>query len=50
MHNPVNHTHEHLDSPGDFTHRDQVPSGRDFNLRPFTIGIGGPVAVVKQPW
>jgi urease accessory protein len=40
------HTHEHLDHPGHFEHRD-APHRRDFAQRAFTVGIGGPVGSGK---
>ena len=45
------HTHEHLDSPGDFNKRETgLPAhwrGRDWRRRAFTVGIGGPVGSGK---
>jgi len=42
------HTHEHLDHPGKFAERDLPDySGRNFNERGFTVGIGGPVGSGK---
>ncbi|CCI49395.1 unnamed protein product [Albugo candida] len=41
------HIHENLDSPGDFLARDPVQNGRDYTLRSFTVGIGGPVGSGK---
>ncbi len=45
------HTHEHLDSPGDFNKRETgLPAhwrGRDWRQRAFTVGIGGPVGSGK---
>ncbi|KAH8824804.1 P-loop containing nucleoside triphosphate hydrolase protein [Flagelloscypha sp. PMI_526] len=42
------HTHEHLDHPGKFAERDMPDySGRNFEERGFTIGIGGPVGSGK---
>lgn len=40
------HTHEKLDSPGDFSLREQGEK-RDFTKRAFTVGIGGPVGTGK---
>ncbi len=36
-----------IDSPGIFAHREFIHEKRDFNKRPFTIGIGGPVGTGK---
>src|SRR5438128_11379209 len=36
------HTHEPLDHPGLFHERD-VPLGRNYGTRSFTVGVGGPV-------
>ncbi|KAL7422911.1 hypothetical protein Q5752_002208 [Cryptotrichosporon argae] len=42
------HTHEHLEHAGKFSERDLPDySGRDFNERAFTVGIGGPVGSGK---
>ena len=45
------HTHEHLDSPGEFSRRETgLPAhwrGRDWRRRAFTVGIGGPVGSGK---
>ncbi|KAK8850498.1 urease accessory protein UreG [Kwoniella newhampshirensis] len=42
------HTHEHLEHAGKFSERDMPDySGRDWNERAFTIGIGGPVGSGK---
>ena len=41
-----NHTHQHLDHPGRFDDRD-LPLGRDFGKRAFTVGVGGPVGSGK---
>lgn len=36
------HTHEILDGPGSFAHREMpIVEGRDWKDRAFTIGIGG---------
>jgi len=36
------HTHEILDGPGSFLHREMpIVEGRDWNERAFTVGIGG---------
>jgi urease accessory protein len=40
------HTHEHWDGPGHFHGRD-LPLGRDYASRAFTVGIGGPVGSGK---
>jgi len=45
-HHGPGHTHEHLDHPGQFSHRDQ-PLSRDFHQRAFTVGVGGPVGTGK---
>jgi urease accessory protein len=41
------HTHEHFEHAGHFDERDPIHSGRDFSLRAFTVGIGGPVGSGK---
>ncbi|KAG8755931.1 hypothetical protein FRC12_010733 [Ceratobasidium sp. 428] len=42
------HTHEHLEHAGKFAERDMPDyTGRDWNERGFTIGIGGPVGSGK---
>ncbi|TDL13464.1 urease accessory protein UreG [Rickenella mellea] len=42
------HTHEHLEDAGKFSERDMPDySGRNFEERGFTIGIGGPVGSGK---
>ncbi|KDQ62254.1 hypothetical protein JAAARDRAFT_122093 [Jaapia argillacea MUCL 33604] len=42
------HTHEHLEHPGKYAERDLPDySGRNFEERGFTIGIGGPVGSGK---
>ncbi|KIP03741.1 hypothetical protein PHLGIDRAFT_31660 [Phlebiopsis gigantea 11061_1 CR5-6] len=42
------HTHEHLDNPGKYSERDLPDySGRNFEERGFTVGIGGPVGSGK---
>ncbi len=48
MHSPDSHghSHDHLDHPGHFEHRD-APLHRDLKERAFTIGIGGPVGSGK---
>src|SRR6266550_892244 len=40
------HTHEHLGHPGHFHERD-MPLRRDFVVRAFTVGVGGPVGSGK---
>jgi len=46
-HDPAHaHTHEQLSHPGLF-HMREVPLGRDYSQRAFTIGIGGPVGSGK---
>ena len=40
------HTHEHLGHPGHFHERD-MPLRRDFGVRAFTVGVGGPVGSGK---
>lgn len=37
------HTHEHFEHAGHFDERESVRGGRDWRLRGFTVGIGGPV-------
>ena len=39
-------THEHADHPGHF-HERELPLGRDFKQRAFTVGVGGPVGSGK---
>src|SRR2546426_4502088 len=39
-------THEHLGHPGHFHERD-MPLRRDFGVRAFTVGVGGPVGSGK---
>lgn len=39
--------HEHMEHPGSFEHRAQPISGRDYEQRAFTVGIGGPVGSGK---
>ncbi len=43
------HSHEALESPGDFAAREtrRLPSYRNFRKRAFTVGIGGPVGTGK---
>ncbi|KAG9096492.1 hypothetical protein FRC06_008599 [Ceratobasidium sp. 370] len=42
------HTHEHLEHAGKFAERDMPDyTGRDWNERGFTVGIGGPVGSGK---
>jgi len=45
-HDPANHTHEPLSSPGHFQERD-LPLHRDLTQRAFTVGVGGPVGSGK---
>jgi len=40
------HTHEHLGHPGHF-HEREMPLLRDFGVRAFTVGVGGPVGSGK---
>lgn len=40
------HSHDHLDHPGQFHERD-LPLDRDFKMRAFTVGVGGPVGSGK---
>lgn len=40
------HSHGHADHPGHF-HDRELPLGRDFNQRAFTVGVGGPVGSGK---
>jgi urease accessory protein len=40
------HSHEHLHHPGQF-HERELPLGRDFIQRAFTVGVGGPVGSGK---
>jgi hypothetical protein len=37
------HTHEAMENPGVFEHRDAPIMVRDLKARAFTVGIGGPV-------
>ncbi len=46
-HGEGGHTHEPLDSPGDFNLRELSKPDRDYRSRAFTIGIGGPVGSGK---
>jgi urease accessory protein len=48
-HHDHGHTHEHMDDPGNFDDREPPLAGddRDFELRAFTVGIGGPVGSGK---
>jgi urease accessory protein len=41
------HTHEPLESPGEFRLRELTRDDRDYTARAFTIGIGGPVGSGK---
>ncbi|GAB9473585.1 Urease accessory protein ureg [Globisporangium polare] len=41
------HTHEHFEHAGQFDEREPVRGGRDWRLRAFTVGIGGPVGSGK---
>lgn len=43
------HSHEVLESPGDYNQREtrRLPSYRNFRKRAFTVGIGGPVGTGK---
>lgn len=43
------HSHEALESPGDFAEREtrRLPPYRNFRKRAFTVGIGGPVGTGK---
>ena len=41
------HTHEHWDSPGEYRLRELIRGDRDFRMRAFTIGVGGPVGSGK---
>ncbi len=41
------HTHEPMDSPGEYRLRELIKTDRDFVKRAFTIGIGGPVGSGK---
>ena len=43
------HSHETLDSPGNFAEREtrRLPTYRNFRQRAFTVGIGGPVGTGK---
>ena len=43
----IPHTHEPMDSPGEYRLRELSPTDRDFSKRSFTIGIGGPVGSGK---
>ncbi|KAJ9640725.1 urease accessory protein UreG [Exophiala oligosperma] len=45
---PHGHSHEILDGPGSYLHREMpIVEGRDFSDRAFTVGIGGPVGSGK---
>lgn len=41
------HVHEIMESPGSFIDRDKINPHRNYQERPFTIGIGGPVGSGK---
>ncbi|XP_054719982.1 urease accessory protein UreG-like isoform X2 [Uloborus diversus] len=41
------HTHDHMESPGTYLMRQQPVKRIDFDLRAFTVGIGGPVGSGK---
>ncbi|TMW64445.1 hypothetical protein Poli38472_013067 [Pythium oligandrum] len=41
------HTHEHFEHAGEFEYREPAINGRDYSLRAFTVGIGGPVGSGK---
>ncbi len=41
------HTHEPMESPGEFRLRELVKPDRDYRRRTFTVGIGGPVGSGK---
>lgn len=41
------HTHEAMESPGEFRLRELVKPDRDYRRRTFTVGIGGPVGSGK---
>lgn len=45
-HGPHGHTHEPMEHPGHF-HEREMPLGRDFAQRAFTVGVGGPVGSGK---
>jgi len=45
-HGPEGHHHEHLGHPGYFAER-AAPLARDFSVRAFTVGVGGPVGSGK---
>ena len=46
-HGPHGHTHEPMDSPGDFHLRELALEDRNYDERAFTVGIGGPVGTGK---
>ena len=47
-HDHAHHHHHHpLESPGKFHHRTPMRRDRDFRMRPFTVGVGGPVGSGK---
>ncbi|MDB5046956.1 MAG: ureG [Fibrobacteres bacterium] len=46
-HGPHGHTHEIMDSPGEYRLRELALPDRDYSKRAFTIGIGGPVGSGK---
>jgi urease accessory protein len=45
-HGPDGHHHEHIEHPGHFAER-AGPLVRDFDVRAFTVGVGGPVGSGK---
>jgi urease accessory protein len=45
-HNDHGHTHDIMESPGNFSHR-SMPLKRNYKERAYTIGIGGPVGSGK---
>src|SRR5215217_1710115 len=46
-HGPDGHTHEPMESPGEFRLRELTRDDRDYKARAFTIGLGGPVGSGK---
>ncbi|MDB5357937.1 MAG: Urease accessory protein UreG [Phycisphaerales bacterium] len=42
-----NHSHDHWDNPGQYRFRERPRPDRDFSVRAFTVGVGGPVGSGK---
>ncbi|XP_067144361.1 urease accessory protein UreG-like [Centruroides vittatus] len=46
-HGDHGHTHDHMENPGSYIQREKPKIRSDWNLRAFTVGIGGPVGSGK---